>query len=167
MARWNMRAQVIDLGVIEMGSDFVVYNGVKVAMPNGERRFLGKVMMHNEVHSVFNETQGEFVSLYLSGCKDREPALLYAMKTESEDVFRGDSPYRATKLQIGFTALLCLPFCLLLIGFPFLALCLVALLQLRRWNPPSQKVFEAQTARGTSSPGAGRVIAHEQPGPAT
>lgn len=150
MARWNIRAQVIDLGVVEMGSDFVTYNGVKVVMPDGKKRFLGKVMMHNEVHSVFAETQGELVSLYLSGCRGKDPALLYGMKTEGEDVFRGESPYRATKVQLGLAAVVSLPFCLLLIGFFFLTLFLLAYLHLRRWNPPSRGAFESHVPHGVS-----------------
>lgn len=169
MARWNIRAQVIDLGVIDMGSDFVVYNGVKVAMPNGEKRFLGKVMMHNEVHSVFTETQGEFVSLYLSGRKDREPALLYAMKTESEDVYRGETPFAQTKTAMVVTGLFSLPLCFLFVGFPLVAVCWLVLMHFRRGDPPSRKVFEALTDQGTLPPGAGlgRVIARDQPSPAT
>ncbi|MBB2961893.1 hypothetical protein [Methylobacterium sp. R2-1] len=169
MARWNMRAQVIDLGVIEMGSDFVVYNGVKVAMPNGEKRFLGKVMMHNEVHSVFTETQGEFVSLYFSGRKDREPALLYGMKTDGEDVYRGETPYRMVKLMILLSLPVLLFWCLFLIGIPMVGAALWCRWHFKRWDPPSRRFFDALGERGTSFPctGSGRVIAQEQPSPAT
>lgn len=169
MARWNFRTQVIDLGIIEMGSDFVVYNGVKVAMPNGEKRFLGKVMMHNEVHSLFNETQGEIVSLYFSGRKDREPALLYGMKTDGEDVYRGETPYRIVKLMILLSLPVLLFWCLVLIGIPAVVAALWYRWHPKRWDPPSRSSFEALTDRGTSSPctGSGRVIVQEHSGPAT
>lgn len=148
MAKWNFTAQVIDLGVIEMGSDFVTYNGVKVAMPDGSKRFLGKVMMHNEVHSVFAETQGTFVNLYLSGRSGKDPALLYGMKTENEDVFRKETPFSPAKASLVLAGLLSLPFCLLLIGFPMVAACWLLFLHFRRWDPPSRRAFEAHHPAG-------------------
>ncbi|WP_156394054.1 hypothetical protein [Methylobacterium sp. Leaf94] len=56
MAHWHMGAHVIELGIVDMGDNFVTYHGVKVIMPNGKRTFVGRVMMHNEINALFRET---------------------------------------------------------------------------------------------------------------
>lgn len=155
MARWNIRARVIDLGVVETGSDFVTYNGVKVALPDGERRFLGKVIMHNEVHFVLTETRGEIVQLCFTGCRGKEPALLYGMKTAQETVHREETPYPANKTALVLGVLVMLPFCLPLVGFPLLAIYLLIWLHFRRWNPPAGKAFEFDVPDGTGLTASG------------
>ncbi|CAA2136933.1 hypothetical protein [Methylobacterium bullatum] len=142
MAHWNIRARLIDLGVMEMGSDFVTYNGVKVVMPDGKREFLGKLTMHNEVNSVFTETQGEFVQLYLSGRRKKYPAVVYGMKTENEDVYFGASPLKPLKVQARLYLLVSVPLCLIFVGFIWTPFLIWWHCYLSFWDPPRRKVFD-------------------------
>ncbi|WP_156465709.1 hypothetical protein [Methylobacterium sp. Leaf106] len=143
MAHWNIRARLIDLGVMEMGSDFVTYNGVKVVMPDGKREFLGKLTMHNEVNSVFTETQGEYVQLYLSGRRNKYPAVLYGMKTQNEGVYSKASPTTPLKLKIIQWIILSLFLCFFLIGFILIPLLIISYRYVASWDPPRRKVFDA------------------------
>lgn len=143
MAHWHMRAQVIELGVVDMGDNFVTYHGVKVVTPNGKRTFIGKVMIHNEINALFRETEGQFVELYLSGPGGQNPALLYGMKTEVEDSYNKASPFYAEKAQWGGYLVMSFAACFLLIGFVMVPVCLFALDRLAKWDPPSRKVFDA------------------------
>lgn len=151
MARWNIRAQVIDTGVIEMGTHFVTYNGVKVVTPDGRRSFLGRVTMHNEINALFRETEGEFVDLHFVGPKGNNVPLLYGLKTDREDAHSRFSPMYAAKAQVYGALILSLPLCFLLIGFGMIPVFLLCLVYLARWNPPSRTVFEALPDQGTSS----------------
>ncbi|MCG5244750.1 hypothetical protein MCX33_02160 [Methylorubrum extorquens] len=169
MARWNFMAQVIDLGVIEMGTHFVTYNGVKVVTPDGKRSFLGRVTMHNKINALFRETEGEFVDLHFVGPKGNHVPLLYGLKTDREDAHSRFTPMYEAKAQVYGALILSLLLCFLLLGFVMIPICLLCLAHLARWNPPSRKAFEALTDQCTSSPGtgSGRGIAQDQPSPAT
>ncbi|MGU3420827.1 hypothetical protein [Methylobacterium sp. D54C] len=154
MARWNVRAQVIDTGVVEMGSEFVIHNGVKVVMPDGKRHFLGRVIMHNEIDSLFRETQGELVHLFLSGRGEGHMALLYGLKTNHEDAYRKESPFAPAKMALVLAGLCGLPLCLLLVGFPLVAVCWLVFMHYRRWDPPAKASFEKHAVNADPSASA-------------
>lgn len=97
MAHWNVRAQVISLGVVDMGKNFVTYQGLKVVLSDGKRKFLGKLIMHNESNALFMEMEGDVVDLYLSGPGGGHPSLLFGIKTQNEDVYTRSSPFSVEK----------------------------------------------------------------------
>lgn len=142
MAHWHLHARVIDTGVIEMGSYFVTHNGVKVITPDGKRHFLGRVMMHNEINSLFTETEGDFVDMYFAGSGKGLAPVLYGMKTTQEDAYNKASPMIALKAQCFQLAIYSFFLCFLLIGFLLIPLCLIWYCYLCRWNPPSRKTFD-------------------------
>lgn len=143
MPRWNISARVIDIGVVTMGDNFVAYDGVKVVMPDGQRRFLDKVVMHSEVDSVFRDTQGENVQLHLSGPGGTWPALLYGIKSSTDGAFRREVPFGAARMALWLGLVGSLALSLLLVGIPAVLACLWYLQKLSAYRPPSRAAFEA------------------------
>lgn len=144
MTWWSIQAEVVDTGIVTMGDGFVAYDGVKVVMPDGKRRFLGKVVMHAEVDSLFRETMGELVRLDFSGPGGTWPALLYGIRAGVDRAYRRETPFDVARaaLWIGLAGSLALS--LLLVGIPAALACLWYLRKLSAYRPPSRADFEGR-----------------------
>ncbi|WP_311274075.1 hypothetical protein [Methylobacterium sp. WCS2018Hpa-22] len=151
MAHWNISARVVDQGVVVLDSPFLSYEGVKIITSEGERKFLGTVIMHKEVSSLFSETYGEHVELYFAGKRNKYPAVLYGIKSQGESVYNKHSPRFGMKVLSVMFIIFTIPTFFGLVAVPLFIWCY---LSMRSWDPPRRKVFDAHVP-GTDGSASG------------